>query len=181
MGNSRGRHHRDHRLVKPKYPTSAGTERELLEKHLEHNRKTVLHKVDGLSHELAIKRLGNTPTSVAGIVKHLTEVERWWFRYYLDGQDWIGSSTDENPDAEFDVLDGEAIKSLTADFERACAESREVAVKYELGDETKRARNDGQHPSLRWIYLHMIEEVARHNGHIDIYRELLDGVTDREI
>ena len=79
------------------------------------------------------------------------------------------------------MLDGETIKSLIADFERACGESREVAAKYELGDEAKRARNDGQHPSLRWIYLHMIEEVARHNGHIDIYRELLDGVTDREI
>lgn len=167
-------------MTKPKYPPFVGTERDLLENHLEHNRLAVRHKVEGLTLELATKRLGDTPTSVAGLVKHLTEVEGWWFRRFLNGEDWYGSSTDENPDGEFDINSNETVESLLDDYDRACELSREICVKFQLDDVSKRPYRGDQSPSLRWIYLHMIEEVARHNGHLDIYRELLDGVTDRD-
>lgn len=167
-------------MAKPKYPSYEGSERELLENHLEHNRLVVRHKVEGLSTELASKALGNSPTSAAGIVKHLTEVEGWWFRRFLNGEEWVGSSTKENPDAEFDILPGESVDTLLDGYDRACEKSREICKKFQLDDRAKRQRRDGSSPTLRWIYLHMIEEIARHNGHLDIYRELLDGTTDRD-
>ena len=167
-------------MTKPKYPPFAGTERELLENHLEHNRLAVRHKVEGLSLELATKRLGDTPTSVAGLVKHLSEVEGWWFRHYLNAEVWTGSSTEENPDGEFDINPEETLESLLDDYDKACESSREIAIKFQLDDLALRPVRGDLSPSLRWIYLHMIEEVARHNGHLDIYRELLDGTTDRD-
>ncbi len=167
-------------MTKPRYPPYTGTERELLESHLEHNRLAVRHKVEGLSRELATKRLSDTPTSVAGLVKHLTEVEGWWFRRFLNGEDWHGRSTDENPDGEFDIGAEESVNSLLLEYEVACATSREICKNFNLEDLSKRPYREDRSPSLRWIYLHMIEEIARHNGHLDIYRELLDGTTDRE-
>ncbi len=167
-------------MAKPKYPPFAGTERELLENHLEHNRLAVRHKVEGLSLELAKKRLGSTPTSVAGLVKHLTEVEGWWFRRFLNGEDWSGSSTDENPDGEFEIGSDETIKSLLDAYDAACEISRTICKNFQLDDASKRLYRGDHAPSLRWIYLHMIEEIARHAGHLDIYRELLDGTTDRD-
>lgn len=166
-------------MTKPNYPGFAGTERELLENHLEHNRNAVRHKVEGLSLELGIKRLADSPTSVLGIVKHLTEVEGWWFRYNFDGEDWVGSSSEENPDGEFDILPSESVTSLLLEYDLACEKSREICAKHSLEDLAQRQNRNGLTPSLRWIYLHMIEEIARHNGHLDIYRELLDGTTDR--
>lgn len=166
-------------MTKPKYPPFAGTERELLENHLEHNRLAVRHKVEGLSLDLAKKRLGSTPTSVAGLVKHLTEVEGWWFRRFLNGEDWNGSSTDENPDGEFEIGPDETVESLLDSYDGACEISRTICQNFELDDVSKRPYRGDHAPSLRWIYLHLIEEIARHNGHLDIYRELLDGTTDR--
>lgn len=167
-------------MTKPKYPAFEGSERELLENHLEHNRLAVRHKVEGLSRELATKRLGDTPTSVAGLVKHLTGVEGGWFRKVLSGEEWMESSTKENPDAEFDIGANETVESLLNEYDRACKISREICKNFQLDDLSKRPLRNGLSPSLRWIYLHMIEEIARHNGHLDIYRELLDGTTDKD-
>jgi uncharacterized damage-inducible protein DinB len=166
-------------MAKPKYPTYTGTERELLEAHLEHNRLAVRHKVEGLSLELATMRLGSTPTSVAGLIKHLTEVEGWWFCRIFNGEDWTGNSTDENPDGEFDIGPDDSVESLLDDYDRACARSRSICKECDLDDVSKLPNSRNEHPSLRWVYLHMIEEIARHAGHLDIYRELLDGTTDR--
>jgi hypothetical protein len=159
----------------------SGSEREVLEDHLDDNRATVVRKVAGLPWELATRRLGPTPTSAAGLVKHLTDVERWWFRYYLDGEEGVPFAwSDDEPDVEFEMGPDDTLESLVADYERACDESRAVAARHHLSDRTPRTWRDGQRPSLRWIYVHMIEETARHNGHLDIYRELLDGATDRD-
>jgi len=167
-------------MTKPKYPPYSGTERELLETHLEHNRLAVRHKVEGLSLDLAKKRLGNSPTSVAGLVKHLTEVEGGWFCRIFNGEDWKGSSTDENPDGEFDIGPDETVESLLNDYDTACERSRSICKEFELDDISSLPTRNKQHPSLRWVYLHMIEEIARHDGHLDIYRELLDGTTDHD-
>jgi uncharacterized damage-inducible protein DinB len=156
-------------------------ERTTLEAHLEDNRETVLRKCGGLSWEDATRRLGPTPTSVAGILKHLVNVERWWFRHNLAGEsdvpfDW----TDDELDLEFEMGPGDSLDTLLAAYAVACEESRAVAAGHSLDDQAVRAWHGGRRPSLRWIYVHMIEELARHNGHLDIYRELLDGQTDRD-
>jgi uncharacterized damage-inducible protein DinB len=158
-----------------------GSERHILEGHLESNRATVVRKVDGLTWEQATQRLGPTPTSMAGVVKHLINVERWWFRHILAGEaevpfDW----SDDAPDVEFAFAPQDSLESLITAYEAACAEARKVAERYDLTDQAARGWRGQRHPSLRWIYVHMIEELARHNGHLDIYRELLDGQTDRD-
>lgn len=165
--------------MKPKYPADSSDERVLLEKHLDFCRDTVVHKVEGLSEDLARKRLGRTPSSVLGIVKHLENVERAWFLHTFAGKedckfDW----SEENPDGEFEVAPDDTVESLLERYKVACQESRDICAQYGLDDQATRKSNDGSQRSLRWIYLHMIEETARHNGQLDIYRELLDGVVD---
>ena len=157
-------------------------ERTMLEAHLEGNRATVVRKCSGLAWTDATRRLGPTPTSIAGILKHLVNVERWWFRYNLAGEadvpfDW----TDEDPDLEFEMGPDDSLESLLEAYQRACDTSRVIAAEHDLEDRAARAWRGGRHPSLRWIYVHMIEELARHNGHLDMYRELIDGETDRDL
>ncbi len=158
-----------------------GSEREVLEDHLDDNRATVVRKVSGLSWDDATRRLGPTPTSVAGILKHLIDVERWWFRVHLAGEAGVRmSSTNDNPDGDFELGPDDSLDALIAEYAVACDESRTIAARHELTDRCVMPRANGGRPSLRWIYVHMIEELARHNGHLDIYRELIDGQTDRE-
>lgn len=159
-----------------------GTERAMLEAHLDEARATAVRKVSGLPWEMATRRLGPTPTSAAGIVKHLTEVERWWFRHYFAGEAAVPFwSNAADPDGEYDLTGDESIEAVVARYEEACRESRSIAARHGLDDRCARARRDGTRPSLRWLYVHLIDEVARHNGQLDIYRELLDGTTDRDL
>jgi uncharacterized damage-inducible protein DinB len=161
--------------------SETGSERELLEAHLDANRSDVVRKVTGLSWEQATTRLGATATSAAGILKHLIDVERWWFRFHLDGQpDVPFASTDENPDGDFELGPEDTLESLIGKYAIACDESRAIAARHDLDDQCRTARRNDERPSLRWIYIHMIEELARHNGHLDIYRELIDGQVDCE-
>jgi len=158
-----------------------GSERHILEAHLDQNRATAVRKATGLTWEQATVRLGPTPTSVAGILKHLVNVERWWFRHHLAGEedvpfDWSA----DDLDLEFELQTDDTLESLIDAYEVACAESRAVAAQYDLTDQVRRPERNGNRPSLRWVYVHMIEELARHNGHLDIYRELIDGQTDRD-
>jgi uncharacterized damage-inducible protein DinB len=156
-----------------------GTERHILEAHLDANRATVVRKSSGLSWEQATRRLGPSATSVAGVLKHLINVERWWFRHNLDAEDGVPFDwSDDIPDLEFEFGPADSLDSLIVAYEVACAQSRDVAAGYELTDQMNRPESNGNRPSLRWILVHMIEETARHNGHLDIYRELIDGQTD---
>ncbi|MDO8308876.1 MAG: DinB family protein [Actinomycetota bacterium] len=157
-----------------------GSERELLEGHLDGMRATAVRKVQDLTWTDATRRLGPSVTSAAGIIKHLTEVERWWYRHHLAGEDAVPFwSTDENPDCEFDLAPSDDLASLISDYQAACSESRAIAEQHSLDDRCVRAHRNGLRPSLRWVYIHTIEEIARHNGHLDIYRELIDGTTGR--
>ena len=155
-----------------------GSERHILEAHLDQNRATVVRKVTGLSWELATRRLGPSATSVAGILKHLIDVERWWFAHQLDGQaETTFTSSDDNPDGDFELGPDDSLEALIALYAAACAGSREICARHELTDQIRLTRPGEPRSSLRWVYVHMIEETARHNGHLDIYRELLDGTT----
>ncbi|GIF20255.1 putative damage-inducible protein DinB [Actinoplanes tereljensis] len=151
---------------------SAGGERDVLEAFLDLYRDIVVRKVDGLSIQDAQRRLVPSSTTLAGLVKHLTSVEREWFQGVLD----------QRPTARVRVRDdgwaidpADTVDDLIADYRRACAESRAVASRFTL-DATAPQPRLGQ-VSLRWIYVHMIEETARHAGHADILREQLDGST----
>jgi uncharacterized damage-inducible protein DinB len=155
-------------------PTNGSTERETLESFLDLNRATIVYKATGLTDEDAAKRLLPSETSVSGLIRHLADVERSWFRDDLAGEDDVPTRwSDDDPDGEFRVTAADQLSDIIADYEQACSESRQVAAKFELDDR-------GVHNAdvtLRWILVHMIEETARHCGHIDILREMLDGAT----
>ena len=154
----------------------ATPERVMLDAWLDWHRATQLRKCAGLTTtQLRLQSAEPSTLTLLGLVRHMAEVERGWF-HDLDGDEVEPlHSSDEDPEADFD---GGATSDASADFaifDREVARSREIAARHEL-DKTKLDRH-GRDVSLRWIYLHMIEEYARHNGHADLLRERIDGAT----
>ncbi len=159
-------------------PPEAAGERETLTGFVDYFRATVVMKASGLSDADGAKRLLPSLTTVSGLIKHLADVERHWFRTRLDGQLNVPTRwSAADPDGEFRVQDGESLADLITDYEAACRESREVLARYDLEDRCLGTDGNGPGESVRWILVHMIEETGRHCGHLDILRELLDGAT----
>ncbi|PZG08934.1 mini-circle protein [Micromonospora craterilacus] len=154
----------------------AADERAVLESFLDFHRAVLLRKLRGLSDADAARRLVPSATTIAGLVKHLTVVERNWFHILLDpapGEAF--PTTEEAALASFTLTGEDTVDSLAVGYERVCARSREVSARFDLDHVVP-------HPqlgevSLRWILVHLVEETARHVGHADILRELTDGTT----
>jgi hypothetical protein len=162
-----------HRVSEP----MTGDERAMLEGWLDWHRQTLLHKAAGLTAEqLKLAAVEPSNLTLLGLVRHMAEVERSWFRTRAAGQDvgYIYCSPD-NLDGDFDdVADADA----GADFAVFLAEielARQASADLPLDHEFSTSRQPAI--SLRWAYLHMIEEYARHNGHADLIRERIDGAT----
>lgn len=156
------------------FPPVAAGERESLEAFLDWQRATIVFKARGLSDADAATRLTPSLTTVSGLIRHLADVERSWFREDFAGEENIPTIwTAEDPDIVFRVTAADSLEEIIADYLAACEESRAVCAPASLDDLCK----VGDRQSLRWLYLHMIEETARHAGHIDILREQLDGFT----
>ncbi len=149
-------------------------EREVLEAFLEDYRDIVVRKTSGLSEADARRRLVSSPTTVGGLVKHLRWAEFGWFEQLLQER-LDDNRRPHDRDWEFTLSDDEHLSALIADYQQQCEQSRQIAAAYPL-DHTVSHRRLGR-VSLRWIYVHMIEETARHCGQIDILREQLDGAT----
>jgi len=131
-----------------------GSEKETLAAFLDNNRAVMVWKLDGLSEQDARRPMVESGTNMLGLVKHLAWVERWWFEYNFAGREVDFPWSDDDPDADFRVDDEETI-----------------------GDDLAAVTRDGVSRSLRWIVGHMVEETARHAGHADIVRELIDDNT----
>jgi uncharacterized damage-inducible protein DinB len=155
-------------------PPDAGEEKETLEGFLDFHRATLLKKVDGLDDEQLRRSMTPSGLSLLGLVKHLAYVERWWFQAVFAGRDVDFPWTDQDPDADFRVEPDESTETVLVLYRDETAKSREICATGDLNSLAKAHRT--QH-SLRWIMNHMIEETARHNGHADLMREALDGVT----
>jgi Protein of unknown function (DUF664) len=157
-------------------PPMIADERTMLEAWLDYHRATLLWKCANLTGDQLVQRSAPPSTlSLLGLVRHMSEVERWWFRRGFRGED-LGAlySSDEHPDDDFDLVDGLVAEAEFATFEAECELARKAVEGAGL-DDTFRSRR-GNEISLRWIYVHMIEEYARHNGHADLLREAIDGV-----
>jgi uncharacterized damage-inducible protein DinB len=153
-------------------PVVAG-EREMLESWLDFHRATLLWKCTGLTDEqLKVRACPPSTLSLLGLVRHMNEVEQGWFGRFVGDHARV-YSTDEWLDADFDDLDNADAAADFAAFEQQCARSRERADGRGLDETFVSPR--GRDISLRWIYVHMIEEYARHNGHADLIREAIDG------
>ncbi len=157
-------------------PDWSGDERSQLGQVLDYNRATVRIKTTGLSDEQARQRLTPSPlTSIAGVVAHLTWVERYWMEQVLGQQEVAFPWDDEHPDADWEEGDTRALVDLLDDYDRVCATARDIVSVLDL-DQVPAP--DSQQPiSVRATLLHMIEETARHVGQLDILRELTDGAT----
>ncbi|TDV52173.1 uncharacterized protein DUF664 [Actinophytocola oryzae] len=151
---------------------SAAAERPMLETWLDVQRDSVVAKIDGLSEEAIRRRLVPSLTTVGSLVKHLRWVETGWFHQLL-GERSDDSRRTHPRDWEFTVQPEDTGASLVAEYRAACARSREAAAGYSLDDVVPH-RALGE-VSVRWLYVHLIEETARHAGHLDILREQLDA------
>jgi hypothetical protein len=156
---------------------SAAGERDVLEAFLDRYRQIVVAKVTGLSDVDARRAMVPSGTCVGGIVKHLRWVETGWFQYLLAEKRGT-NKRDHDRGWEFRLERDETLGGIVAEYEAACARSREAAAAFELGDTVPHHFNGTV--ALRWIYVHLIEETARHAGHIDILREQIDGATGFE-
>lgn len=151
-----------------------GPERVLLENMLDSNRAALVATARGLSETDARRRLVPSLTTPIGLIKHAAVAERVWFQRVLAGIGEYECDGLATPgDGSFAVGDDETLDGVIAEFERACARSRRIAAEYDL-DVVRRHWRMGM-VDLRWIYLHMIAELARHAGHGDILREQIDA------
>jgi uncharacterized damage-inducible protein DinB len=158
-------------------PYVAG-ERAMLQGWLDWHRDTLLHKCAGLTPE-QLKRASVAPSnlSLLGLVRHMTNVERAWFRKRVAGEqiDSVHGGPD-NVDADFDEVGGADAEADFAAF-RAEVTACDAATADRGLDETFIHPRSRREISIRWVVTHMIEEYARHNGHADLIRERIDGVT----
>ncbi|MEU6484046.1 DinB family protein [Streptomyces sp. NPDC046887] len=149
---------------------TVGAERRLLEVALDRNRSELINTVRGLSEAESRRRLVASPTTPIGLLKHAAVAERIWFQHVLAGvpKDAIEGGTIAG-DASFVVADGETLAEVIAEFERVSERSRLIAGGFDLDHLT--THPDLGDVTLRFIYLLLIEDFARHAGHGDILRE----------
>ncbi|MFG2823948.1 DinB family protein [Kitasatospora sp. NPDC048365] len=144
---------------------------------LQYQRETLAMKCAGLTVEqLRQRAVPASRLTLLGLVRHLAEVERIWFRAVVNGED--GAAHWPTPPgeafAEFDVADADPDEAFRV-WDEECARSRATVDAAESLDTVIRWRD--QEFTLRYILTHLIEEYARHNGHADLLRETIDGAT----
>ncbi|HEX5493566.1 MAG TPA: DinB family protein [Mycobacteriales bacterium] len=154
-----------------------GGEREMLNAWLDWHRATLAHKCDGLSDEQLHEHSAlPSALSLLGLVRHMAEVERNWFRRVLTGEAVpLIYSPDWDFQAAYDVTGADVAEAF--DTWRAECDTSRRAESSALSLDVAGSLRNGESVSLRWIMIHMIEEYARHNGHADLLRERIDGVT----
>jgi hypothetical protein len=137
-------------------------------------RSCVLKKLEGLSEEQLRRRFVVSDTTLLGLVQHLTDGERYWFSHVL-----AGDPTYADVDFGFVVPPERSAEHVIADYRAAIVES-DARIAAAGGADTLTAEPVDDAPkTLRWVLAHMTSEIARHAGHADILRELLDGTTGR--
>ena len=163
-------------------PSTTASEREMLDGWLDYHRSTLLVKCAGLTDEQLRKRsIEPSGLSLIGLLRHMTIIEYAWFEKVFSGEPerTLYSSADD-PDYEINAVDEASGDEALAEFLRACEVSRQLTAGRALDEVCVYTPADGTAAgeySLRWIIIHMIEEYARHNGHADLLRERIDGVT----
>ena len=167
------------KVDRPEPPLVAG-ERETLDAWLDWHRDTLLSKCSGLTAE-QLKEPAVPPSGLTllGLVRHMTDVERWWFRIHGANQEMAARYwAEDNLNGDFEDLDEPDAPAVVASFWEEVGLAQDAVRDLDLdlvvpshADHPERVRN------LRWIYVHMIEEYARHNGHADLLRERIDGLT----
>ena len=157
-------------------PPRVADERTLLTSFLDFHRDTLAMKCDGLTDaQLRQRSVEPSNLTLLGLVRHLAEVERGWFRTVIAGEDLETLyCPDGNEDGDFDDVDTADVAEAFATWRTECDHARRVTAERDL-DATGAKPGRDRVFSLRWVLMHMIEEYARHNGHADLLREAIDG------
>ncbi|MGX9888369.1 DinB family protein [Streptomyces sp. NPDC002276] len=161
-------------------PSTTADERTMLEGWLKYHRETLASKCEGLTDEqLRTRSVEPSTLSLMGLVRHMAEVERGWFRSVMaDEQADPIYFTEEDPDGDFHTTGTDTWVEAHATWRAEIAAADAIAARFTLDDiSVGKHHRTGEHFNLRWIYTHMIEEYARHNGHADLLRERIDGST----
>jgi uncharacterized damage-inducible protein DinB len=164
-------------IPRPAPPRSA-PEREMLEAWLDFHRMTLERKCHGLS-PTQLRRQAVPPSalSLLGLVRHMADVERNWFRRALAHEEAPPHyRSDQAPNGAFDHVDTADVEEAFATWRAECTHARTVVASFSDLDAFGRDEARPGRPSVRWVLVHMIEEYARHNGHADLLREVIDGV-----
>jgi uncharacterized damage-inducible protein DinB len=163
--------------VKRVEPERAPDERRALEEFLDFHRATLLWKCSGLtSPQLKERSVPSSALSLLGIVRHMSEVERGWFRRQANGED-IDSVYGDGPE-DFDETENADAAADIATYLAEVDAARAAVAGKDLDFVATRTRHGRERSfEIRWIFLHMVEEYARHNGHADLLRESIDGST----
>jgi uncharacterized damage-inducible protein DinB len=158
------------RMVDKKPHRSFGDEREVLMTLLQYQRESLVRKVVGVDDDAARQSPVNSGTTLLWLIRHLAVAERLWIIHRFAG----GQRPSPEPAASNDTVDAAlaAYRQTWADVDAVIAATSSLDQASVIGD-------DSGHPTLRWILAHLLEETARHAGHADILRELIDGVTGR--
>ncbi|MGW2056854.1 DinB family protein [Streptomyces sp. NPDC001840] len=159
-------------------PAYTADERTQLLGWLDMQRAIIHWKCEGLSEADAHRPvLPSSPMmSMAGLVSHMRWAEHLWFEVILMGRPAEGPMFEEADDADM-MVEGIPLAQLLEEYERQCAVSDELVAAHGLDDVGRHPDFKASAASVRWMLLHMIEETARHAGHADAIRELLDGET----
>jgi hypothetical protein len=151
-----------------------GPERDILDGFLDWHRSTLPWKCAGLAGEqLALASVPPSNLSLLGIVRHVADMERAWFRIRFRGEPL--PRLYDHEDAAFTRADPDRAEADFAVFTEECDLARKAVARASLDGEFTGGR--GRTPSLRWVYTHIIEAYARHNGHADLPRQRIDGAT----
>ncbi|MEP9383195.1 DinB family protein [Nocardioides sp. KR10-350] len=143
--------------------------RQQLEAFLDDHRAELAACLDGLTEEEARRRLVPSRTTLLGLVKHATFVEKVWFDEAVTCRSREEIGIPATPDESFGLSDEDTVDSVRSAYVAACEASRQAVAG--LGpDDVVRGNRRGPLP-LRWVYLHMLRELAQHCGHADILRE----------
>ena len=160
-------------------PALDAGERPMLEGWLDYHRATLLSKCEGLT-DAQLREASVPPSAfpLLGLVRHLAENERGWFREVLAGEELAPLyGTEEDPDKEWHLTGADSWEEARTTWLAEIEAARANVARYSLDDVSVGVGRKGEPFTLRWIYTHMIEEYARHNGHADLVRERIDGAT----
>jgi uncharacterized damage-inducible protein DinB len=115
--------------------------------------------------------------TLGGVVNHMRWVEHSWIENRFVGGPDLGPWTEEEPDREFSLGATTPIAQTLEEYAAQAQRTDAVVAGLDLDDVSATPFRSGESPTLRWVLLHLVEENARHNGHLDILRELADGRT----
>lgn len=161
--------------VERRQPDEVADERATLEQRLDFLRASAVLKAVRLTDEQAFHRpVPASDLTVAGVIKHLSCTERWWFTIDFAGLDVPRPWPEDDPNGCFPIQPGDTIDAIIEDYVAECDRSRSSIDGAPLD---AMAKGDDMHFNLRYALTHMVEETARHCGHLDLLRESIDGVT----